>query len=103
LDADVSAANARGAHGIPIMFHAAMSGDVGLAQLLKDRGCHEGYNSALHGAISYGHTAMVDWLLHNGLTDATTPNWQNKIPLERAQEAGETEIVRLLETHLASS
>src|SRR6476659_10012492 len=28
IDEDPSLANARGAHGIPIMFHAAMSGDT---------------------------------------------------------------------------
>src|SRR5690554_6489663 len=35
LDQDSSPANARGAHGITLMFHAAMSGDIELVNLLK--------------------------------------------------------------------
>ncbi len=103
LDMDTGAANARGAHGIPVMFHAAMSGNVELARLLKERGCVEGYNSALHGAVADGDAGMVGWLLHNGVTDITTANFQGKTPLEKAQENHQAEIIALLENYRASS
>lgn len=103
LDADSSAANARGAHGIPIMFHAAMSGNVQLTELLKTRGCTEGYNHAVHGAIAHGETPMVEWLLNNGVTDITVQNYEGKTPLEKAQEYEDAEVIALLENYRASS
>lgn len=99
LEHDPALANGRGAHGIPVMFHAAMSGDVTITTMLKNRGCTEGYNMALHGTISFAHTAMVAWLLDNGVTDPNMLNFQQKTPLARAQEAGLTEVAELLRKH----
>jgi uncharacterized protein len=96
LDEDAAGANAKGAHGIPILFHAAMSGNLELVKLLKARGCSEGYDDALHGAISYGHTDMVAWLLDNGATDVNVPDFRGKTPLESAQESGQDAVVELL-------
>lgn len=94
--ADPAAVNARGAHGIPLMFHAAMSGEVGLAQFLRDKGCNEGYTFALHGAIMHGRLEMVRWLLDNGAADLQIPNYEGKSPLTKAVELGHTEIAELL-------
>src|SRR5258707_2145353 len=44
LNNDPSLANARGAHGISVLFHAAMSGNIEIAGLLLAAGCHEGFN-----------------------------------------------------------
>lgn len=96
LDADSSLANARGAHNIPIMFHAAMSGNLELVKLLKARGCTEGYSDSLHGAISYGHTPIVAWLLDNGAQNLDVPDYRDKTPLTSATELGHTEIADLL-------
>src|SRR4051812_23757872 len=63
IDDDPSLANARGAHGIPIMFHAAMSGDTRVTELLMARGGGEGIDSSLDGAVTHGRTDMVRWLL----------------------------------------
>ncbi len=102
LDEDPSLANARGAHGISLMFHASMSGSLELLKLLKARGCTEGYSDALHGAISYNHADLVAWLLDNGATDVNVPNWEGKTPLQRAQESGQTQVADLLKTHGAA-
>jgi ankyrin repeat protein len=99
LDQDPALANAKGAHNISLMFHAAMSGNLELVKLLKARGNHEGYSDALHGAISYGHTDVVAWLLDNGATDVKVPNWEGKTPLQRAQAAGQNAVVDLLKAH----
>lgn len=96
LKADAMQANARGAHGIPIMFHAAMSGDTSLAQLLKESGCTEGYNFALHGAIAHGHLDMTRWLLDNGATDLQIANYEGKTPLTKALEGNQPAIADLL-------
>src|SRR5688572_1153771 len=57
LDKDATLANGHGAHGIPVMFHAAMSGNTAVTELLRSKGCTEGYNSSLHAAISYAPAA----------------------------------------------
>jgi ankyrin repeat protein len=95
LDEDASLANATGAHGIPILFHAAMSGNVALADLLVARGGGAGQDGALHGAINYGHTAMVRWLLDRG-ADPNTPDFAGKTPLRAALDRGYAEIADLL-------
>jgi ankyrin repeat protein len=97
LEDDPSLANARGAHQIPILFHAALSGQVALAELLDTLGCSEGHNNALHAAISFGHTDMVAWLLAHGVTDIAVGDFQDRKPRARALELGHTEIVALLD------
>ena len=96
IDGDPSLANARGAHGIPIMFHGAMSGDTQVTELLLARGGGEGINGALHGAIMHGRTSMVRWLLDHGVTDVNAPDFEGKTPLQSATERGETEIADML-------
>jgi ankyrin repeat protein len=96
IKADAAQANARGAHQIPIMFHAAMSGDTELVNLLKASGCTEGYSFALHGAIAYGHLAIVCWLLDNGASDLQVQNYEGKSPLTKALESNQPEIAEVL-------
>ncbi len=96
LEGDRNLANARGAHNITVMFHAAMSGNTEVAQLLKSYGCTEGYSFALHGAINFGHKNMVAWLLDNGAQNLNAPNHENKTPLTVATELVHTEIASLL-------
>ena len=96
LEQDSSLSNARGAHGIPILFHAAMSGQIEVAELLLKHGGGEGINTALHGAVNLGHTAMVEWLLAHGVTDVNAPNYEQKTPLRVATELGHSEIAGLL-------
>src|SRR5258706_6089668 len=96
-------ANARGAHGITVMFHAAMSGVIDIAELLKNTGCNEGYSYALHGAIAFGHEKMVAWLLTNGATNINAPDYENKTPMERATERNQTKIIELLKQYSAAN
>jgi ankyrin repeat protein len=98
LVADPTLAQARGAHGIPVLFHAALSGKVEIAEMLVAAGCQEGFNHALHGAADFGQHGMAVWLLAHGVTDASTPDYQNKTPLEKAQERGDTAMIALLQT-----
>jgi uncharacterized protein len=96
LEDDPSLANARGAHGISVMFHAAMCGDVQIPQSLRDHGCKEGFSHAIHGAINFKDKEMVAWLLANGATAMNTLDYQNKTLLTRAIETDQAEIVELL-------
>ena len=103
LQADPAQANATGAHQITVLFHAAMSGNVAVAELLKNHGCTQGYNHAVHGAINHGHLAMVEWLLNNGASDLTVLDYQGKTPLQRAEESDQPDIAALLRQHGAVS
>lgn len=99
IDADPAAVNAPGAHGIPLMTHAAISGDVEIAEVLKARGSKlEGVTSGLHMAAGAGHTAMVEWLLAHG-ADVMAGNYQGKTALELAEANGHADIVTVIRTH----
>ncbi len=99
LEADPSLANAKGAHGIPIMFHAAMSGDTDVTELLIAHGGGENINDAVHGAVNFGHTNMVSWLLAHGVDDVNVPDFEQKTPARVAREKGFSEIAELLRQH----
>jgi ankyrin repeat protein len=98
LDADPALANATGAHGIPILFHAAMSGNIAVAELLVAQGGGAGQDAALHGAVSHGRTEMVRWLLGRG-ADPNTLDFAGKTTLRAALDGGHTEIADLLRAH----
>ena len=99
LSKDASLANARGAHGIPVLFHAAMSGQTQVAELLLAHGGGEVIDTALHGAVNFGHIEMVTWLLAHGVTNVNAPNYEQKTPLRVATELGHTDIADLLRAH----
>jgi ankyrin repeat protein len=97
LESDPEQAQAKGPHGIPVLFHAAMSGKVEIAELLLATGCREGFNQALHGAVNFSHLEMVAWLLEHGVTDTNTLDFQNKTPLEKARAKSDEGIMILLQ------
>jgi ankyrin repeat protein len=102
LRGDASLAHSSGAHGIPLMFHAALGGDVKLAELLVERGGGDQIAGALHGAVWYGRLEMAEWLIQHG-ADRNRPNFQGKTPLELARELGDTAMVALLERYEAGA
>src|SRR5689334_6665239 len=55
LEEDPDKIHANGAHGIPLLTHAALSGDVGLVQTLYEGGATEGSSAALALAVGKGH------------------------------------------------
>ena len=99
LSDDASLANARGAHGIPILFHAAMSGNTDVTGMLLAHGGGEGINDALHGAVAYNRVAMAQWLLAHGVTDVNVANYEGKTPLKVANERGFSELADVLRAH----
>jgi ankyrin repeat protein len=88
--------NARGAHGIPLMAHAALSGNVQLAQALLEHGAHNEFSFALSNAVSKGYLGMARWLLENGNPDLSWKNYEGKDVLTIAIERGDTDIIALL-------
>jgi uncharacterized protein len=99
LHAEPSLANARGVHGISLCYHAALSGNLDVLELIDQAGGHEGRDEALHAATRFGHTPVVAWLLGHGATNLTIRNFEEKTPIQVARDKGFTEIVTLLRQH----
>ncbi len=96
LREDSSQANAQGAHGLTVLYHAAISGDTELTEMLYEHGGRDGLSNALIPAASHGRVEMVRWLL-NKEADTDVTNFQGKTPLEIAEAKGYTEIAELFQ------
>ncbi len=99
LDTEPSLIRATGAHAIPLMTHAALSGNVQLAHVLFARGAREGMSAALANAVSKGHVALVRWILEHGTPDLAWKNFQGKTALEIATGRDDEAIAQLLRAH----
>jgi len=88
-----------GAHGIPILTHAAWSGDLELVQYLFRNGATTGSSSALQNAVIRGYYDLVVWLVENASPDLNAKNFQGKTPLSIAIEMKQETIARLLRDH----
>ncbi|WP_374688484.1 ankyrin repeat domain-containing protein [Promineifilum sp.] len=103
LAADPDAIHARGAHGIPLLSHAAFSGDAALVASLYERGATDGQTMALSNAVSAGRKAVAAWLLENADPDLAATNYQGKTALDIAVESGYDEIAALLRAYGAET
>jgi uncharacterized protein len=88
--------NSKGAHGIPLLPHAAWSGNLELVQYLFRKGAKAGSSSALHNAETTGYYDLVVWLVENASPDLNSKNFQGKTPLTVAIEMKHEDIARLL-------
>ena len=84
LTADPGLARATGAHGIPVLFYPAITGEQEVAELLVRSGADvnagEGGNTPLHGAAGFGQsTTMVAWLLDHG-ANVNARDYRGKTP-----------------------
>lgn len=95
LDRDPILANVKGAHGIPLIYHAALSGNTELTELLLSFGGGEGLTNSLHAAVKQGHVEMTRWLLARG-ANLAVEDFKGRTPLQVATENGFAEIVALL-------
>ena len=93
--------NSGGAHNIPLMFHAALSGDLALMQFLAEKGNTQTADNALHIAANRGDTAMTQWLLARG-ADVNTTNFQDMTPLQIAEAQEQAEVAALLQSYGAT-
>jgi ankyrin repeat protein len=98
LQADPALAHAKGSHGLPVLYFAALSGYDAIAENLVSYGGGEGKEIALHAAVLSGKAEMVTWLLANGVSDVNMPNDEGKTPLTVALEKGYFEIADMLQS-----
>lgn len=99
VTANPSVATTKGPHGFTLLYHAAISGDIAIAQALKPHLAPNAsdYNQALGAAARSGHAPLTSWLLRNGVTDPNVSDFLGKTPLMVAKEKGFNEVVEELE------
>jgi ankyrin repeat protein len=99
LDADPGLIQARGAHGIALMPHVALSNNLELAKMLFQRGATAGMSHALGNAVMHGHARMARWIIENGKPDLKWQNYEGKSLLTIAKETGKQDMLVLLRDH----
>ena len=88
----------RGAHAIPLLAHAALSGDADVVALLHGRGAREGVSFALHNAARGGNAPIFRYLMANDTPDLAWQDFPGKTAREVAEAGGHDEVVALLGT-----
>ena len=97
LERDPGLIETRGAHNIPLLPHAALSGNVELVRMLFERGARDGASQALGLAVGRGWLAMAEWLVQHTDADINWKNMQGKTVLEIASERGDTAMLAVLQ------
>lgn len=98
LKADPRTAITKGPHGLNLLYHAAIGGDVTIAEAIKPllpAGVPD-FNQALSAAARDGRLDMTKWLLANGVTNVNAPDGFRKTPLKIALEKGYDDVASVL-------
>jgi ankyrin repeat protein len=98
LAANPTVATTKGPHGFTLLYHAAISGEVPIAELIKPLvpGNAADFNQALSAAARDGRLEMTKWLLANGVTDPNVPDAFQKTPLAIALGKGFDDVAEEL-------
>ena len=98
LRAEPATATTKGPHGLTLLYHAAIGGDVEIAAAIKPLLTEDAkdYNSALTAAARDGRLEMTKWLLKNGVTNVNATDAFKKTPLTIAMERGHNDVAELL-------
>ena len=82
-----------------MLYYAAISGRVDLAELLARHGADvdAAEGAPLHGAISFDQPAMVEWLLARGACADRAR--AGRTPLDVARARGNAAVIDLLRRH----
>ena len=101
LKADPRTAVIKGPHTLTLLYHAAISGDVAIAEAIKPLLPPDSrdFNQALSAAARDGRLEMTKWLLANGATNVNAPDGFRKTPLKIALEKGYQDVASMLREH----
>jgi hypothetical protein len=80
--ADAGVVNARGPHGYCLLYHAAISGDTAIADVLNPHitARARDFNQSLSAAVRDGNLEMTAWLLKEGVSDPNLEDALGKRP-----------------------
>jgi ankyrin repeat protein len=103
---DPNLVNARGAHGIPLLYFPIIHARMEVAEYLLSQGADPnaaspGGITPLHGAVMFNQPEMALWLLKHGVNP--NPKYDGKTPLALALENEQKELVEILRSHGGSS
>jgi ankyrin repeat protein len=96
--ADPGVVNARGPHGYCLLYHAAISGDTKIAEVLNPyiKARARDFNQSLSAAVRDGNVEMTTWLLHEGVTNPNQEDALGKRPLAMALEKNLQDVAEVL-------
>src|SRR5579871_3303894 len=96
--ADAAVVNARGPHGYCLLYHAAISGDTKIAEMLNPHiaARTRDFNQSLSAAVRGGNLEMTKWLLNEGVMDPNLEDALGKRPLTTAVENNFLEVAEVL-------
>jgi ankyrin repeat protein len=94
--------NARGAHGLPLLYFPVIHAKTEVAEYLYQHGADPnaaspGGITPLHGAVMFNQPKMAEWLLEHGA--GPNPRYDGKTPLAMALEKQQTELIEVLRSH----
>ncbi|WP_112778684.1 ankyrin repeat domain-containing protein [Deinococcus koreensis] len=95
LDADPALAQIPGAHGIGLLYHAALSGDTKTLDAAWNAGARAGLEKTPHAAVQARSLDALRWALAHGAA-LDTRDMRGQTPLEAARERGWEEGTTLL-------
>jgi uncharacterized protein len=97
---------ATGAHGLSLLFHAAIGGNDDLVKLLTSLGAPfdeaDGRSSALHAAAGRGDVEIVQYLLAQGANFESLDH-ENRTPLDVAEATGQDATAAAIRAHLGQA
>lgn len=101
LAANPLIATCKGPHGYTMLYHAAISGDLIVADALKALlpANAKDYNQALSAAARDGHLPMTKWLFEHGATNPNSPDGFGKTPLAVALQKGYADVAEEIRRH----
>lgn len=85
----------RGPHRISLFYHAALSGNVALAEFLAKTGFPLEQNELL-GAVRMERVEMAEWIMRKGMNDISYQDPKGRTILEIAESKNNPRIVELL-------
>lgn len=99
--ADKTVVNARGPHGYSLLYHVAISGDTGIAEMLNPhiKMRARDFNQSLSAAVRDGNIEMTKWLLTEGVTDPNLEDALGRRPLTTALQNNFQAVAEILRQH----